>query len=358
MSPTTRWEVLMLTLSAVHAAALLYSPSVPVIAIGLWWNSNTIAHNFVHRPFFRSRAANLAFGAYLSLLLGVPQSLWRDRHLAHHGGVRPRIRWSGELFLQVALVVGLCIALVLTARDFLLSTYLPAYVAGLCLCALHGYFEHAGGTTSYYGKLYNALFFNDGYHAEHHANPAIHWTQLPDHVQPETLVSAWPAPFRWLRVFSLESLERLTLRSATLRKLVSAKHRRAITAVAPQLSRVASIVIVGGGLCPRSAVILKQLLPSADITILDANRANLEEARRFLATAAGSIGFLHAWYTPAMRISCDLLVIPLSFAGDRDAIYAKPPAPAVLVHDWIWRKRGESRIVSVLFLKRINLLRP
>ena len=22
--------------------------------IGLWWNSNTISHNFIHRPFFRN----------------------------------------------------------------------------------------------------------------------------------------------------------------------------------------------------------------------------------------------------------------------------------------------------------------
>ena len=43
--------------------------------------------------------------------------------------------------------------------------------------------------------------------------------------------------------------------------------------------------------------------------------------------------------------------------GDRRAIYARPPAPIVLVHDWIWRRRGESRIVSLALLKRINLVR-
>ena len=54
-----------------------------MIAIGVWWNSNTIAHNFIHRPFFRSRRFNALFSAYLSVLLGIPQVLWRDRHLAH-----------------------------------------------------------------------------------------------------------------------------------------------------------------------------------------------------------------------------------------------------------------------------------
>ncbi len=31
-------------------------PSVPLVAVALWWNANTIAHNFIHTPFFRSRA--------------------------------------------------------------------------------------------------------------------------------------------------------------------------------------------------------------------------------------------------------------------------------------------------------------
>ena len=57
------WLVL---LSAVHALLLLATPSLPLIAIGLWWNANTVAHNFIHRPFFRSRAGNVAFGLYLS----------------------------------------------------------------------------------------------------------------------------------------------------------------------------------------------------------------------------------------------------------------------------------------------------
>jgi fatty acid desaturase len=41
-------------LSVAHAGALLLVPSTALIAIGLWWSANTIAHNFIHRP-FRSR---------------------------------------------------------------------------------------------------------------------------------------------------------------------------------------------------------------------------------------------------------------------------------------------------------------
>ena len=38
------------------------------------------------------------------------------------------------------------------------------------------------------------------------------------------------------------------------------------------------------------------------------------------------------------------------------SIYARPPAKAVFVHDWIWRRRGTSRVVSVALLKRLNLV--
>src|SRR5262245_64121287 len=80
-----QWEALLIALALVHGGLLLAWPSIAFIAIGLWWNANTIAHNFIHRPFFRARALNTAFSCYLSLLLGFPQSLWRARHLAHHG---------------------------------------------------------------------------------------------------------------------------------------------------------------------------------------------------------------------------------------------------------------------------------
>jgi hypothetical protein len=53
----------------------------------------------------------------------------------------------------------------------------------------------------------------------------------------------------------------------------------------------------------------------------------------------------------------EVVVLPLSFEGDRDAMYAHPPAGAVIVHDWLWRRRGISRIVSLALLKRVNLVR-
>ena len=52
-------------------------------------------------------------------------------------------------------------------------------------------------------------------------------------------------------------------------------------------------------------------------------------------------------------------MVPLSFAGDRRAVYREPPARIVLVHDWIWsRGRGHgSAVVSWLLLKKLNLIK-
>src|SRR5262249_18786876 len=91
------WDAVLVVLAAVHGVVLLAAPCLAVVALGLWWNSNTISHNFIHRPFFRSRLLNALFALYLSVLLGIPQSIWRDRHLAHHRGARWRLKPSPQL---------------------------------------------------------------------------------------------------------------------------------------------------------------------------------------------------------------------------------------------------------------------
>jgi fatty acid desaturase len=78
------WDTLFVSLSGAHAAVLALAPPALVVGVLLWWNANTISHNFIHRPFFRRRAANRAYSAFLTLLLGFPQTLWRERHLRHH----------------------------------------------------------------------------------------------------------------------------------------------------------------------------------------------------------------------------------------------------------------------------------
>jgi hypothetical protein len=324
------------------------------IGTGIWWTANTIAHQCIHRPPFRRRAANACVDAALTLLLGFPQALWRARHLAHHAGVAPRLRRSLELVLQASLVLTLWTAMAIGEPAFFASAYVPGYATALLLCALQGHYEHAAGTTSHYGRLYNLLLFNDGYHVEHHRHPAEHWARLPKWREPSAPDSAWPAPLRWLEAISLEGMERLALRSALLQRLLLRSHARAFRPLVDRLPAVRSVAIIGGGLFPRTAIILRDLLPGARITIIDASLPNLERARALVER--DTITFVHRRYDASRDRSFDLMVFPLAFDGDRLAIYSRPPAPVVLVHDWIWRTRGISRVVSVALLKRVNLV--
>jgi Fatty acid desaturase len=389
----SRRDAILVALAALHGVLLVLVvamavwPVAPLIAAGVWWNSNTIAHNFVHRPFFRPAALNRLFSAALSVLLGIPQTLWRDRHLAHHARREWRLRVSRHLGIETALVLCLWAALVSLHPRFFLLAYLPGYFAGLALCAMQGYWEHAAGRpTSHYGRIYNFLCFNDGYHAEHHGNAALHWTKLPHRIDIGAATSEWPPllrwlevtrwleltrwlePLRWLDVGPLEALERLVLRSPRLQRFVLRSHRRAFRSLLPQLGAVRRVTIVGGGLFPRTALLLRELLPAASLTIVDSSARNLETARRFLG---GDIEYRNERYmTSDSRDSnsyhsdsrdchsrdCDLTVIPLCLDGDREAIYRCPPSPAVLVHEWIWRRRGTGAVVSAFLLKRVNLV--
>jgi fatty acid desaturase len=64
--------------------------------------------------------------------------------------------------------------------------FLAFWYLGHCLSYLNGYFEHFGGNpdvpmawgVSSYHKLYNFVWFNNGFHAEHHFRPRAHWTRM------------------------------------------------------------------------------------------------------------------------------------------------------------------------------------
>lgn len=351
------WDGLLIALSLLHGMALMAMPSAPLVAVGVWWNSNTISHSFVHLPFFRASWCNRLYSFYLTLVLGFPQSLWRDRHLAHHAGVAYRLRITTPILLEALLVGALWATLLSLAPAFFLTVYLPGYAVGMALCYLHGYFEHADGTVSHYGLLYNLSFFNDGYHVEHHLRPSTHWTQLPDHPSPNAKTSRWPAVLRWIDVIpvhGIEWLEGLALRSRFLQRMLLRTHGRALRALLPEMSNALTVKIVGGGMFPRTAILLRELLPEAEITIVDASLKNIDTSRAFLDEG---VQVTHELFTGMPDDDTDLVVIPLAYVGDRHALYQTPPAPIVLVHDWIWSKRGDSVVVSPFLLKRLNLVR-
>jgi hypothetical protein len=363
---------LFVALAGAHGAALLAAPSLPLVAIGLWWNANTIAHNFIHRPFFRSRLGNRAFSLYLSLVLGVPQSYWRLRHLRHHAeldgmaGARAAVPVRRTVIAtEAAAVAALWATIAIAAPAFFLGVYAPGYLLGLGLCFLQGYYEHTGGTTSHYGRLYNALFFNDGYHAEHHRRPGASWQALRNDRRPGTRASRWPPVLRWLEAFSpqkphrwlplLDGLERLVLRSPALQRFVVDRHERAFRKLLPALGSVRHVTIVGGGLFPRTAIVLRRLLPDASLSIVEADAGHLALAHRLLDEDE-RVQRVHGSFDASAPSGADLVVVPLAYRGDRRRLYEAPPARRVIVHDWIWSPRPDTAIVSWLLLKRLNLI--
>jgi hypothetical protein len=354
------WDGWLVALSFVHGAALVAAPSWPLVALGLWWNANTVSHNFLHLPFFRSRRLNAAYSAYLTALLGFPQSLWRARHLAHHAGRDGEpLPWTTRMRGELVLVVVLWAVVATIAPRMFFLAYLPGYLLGLTLCALQGHYEHARGTTSHYGRAYNLAFFNDGFHKEHHDRPGVHWTQLPLRGRTDPQASRWPPVLRWLErvanvAAALNALERVVIRVPALQRFVLRRHEAAFRACLQGVSNVRHVTVIGGGLFPRTALVLQRILPGVRLTLVDSDGGHLDVARRFLGS---DIATMHSAFEPAHADGADLVVVPLAYVGDRELFYARPAAPLTLVHEWAWSVRGRGAIVSWLLLKRVNLVR-
>lgn len=196
-----------------------------VLLIGT--NFQCVSHNFLHLPFFRARGLNDAFSILNSLCLGLPQSLYQEHHLNHHrynndpekdesslykygtdGKEEGVLRYSflgvfrtslGTLFARAlkhnrrlvllelaALLVAWYVLLQLQPLVFL-GWYLPVWYFGQVFALLENYGEHHGAalsdrkrdSVSCYNRVYNFLWFNNGYHQEHHYRPLVHWTQVP-----------------------------------------------------------------------------------------------------------------------------------------------------------------------------------
>lgn len=347
------------------------------VATGMWWSSNTVSHNHLHNPVFRSRRANRALSLYLSVLLLVPQTLWRTRHLAHHAGTWGGAERSGKRALgrRTQLEIGACLlcfgALCTWAPRLMLLGVAPGYLLGLGLCWLQGHYEHAAGGeagVSHYSWLYNRLWLNDGFHVEHHRFPREHWTRLPMRRVVEGNVSIFPPVLRWLASASgacnrlqgalLCRLEQLALRSPCLQTWLIGVHARALSALWPHVGAVLRVAVVGGGLFPRTALALRRVAPGCSLVLIDSSASNLAHAQAYLAGvgALHDVELRHAHFDAACAESFDLVVVPLAFLGEKQALL-RGTARTWLLHDWLWRVRGpRSVVISLWLLKRLNLV--
>jgi fatty acid desaturase len=226
------WTVFAYPALPAWAVALSFA----VVAGAYCWNLQCIAHNFIHNPFFKSPALNSAFGMLETLAIGMPHTLYHHYHLNHHfgdndakgpdgttkdwsstyrygRGDRPEAFWRYCLLsffrVEVGPVIRVCMrhgrahvrqALAETATlacfwaflaaynwRYFVFFYLPSYWVGWVISYAEGYLEHNGAqpgnpfanSVSSYNRLYNLLWFNNGYHQEHHWDPKCHWTQMP-----------------------------------------------------------------------------------------------------------------------------------------------------------------------------------
>ncbi|MBC3922269.1 fatty acid desaturase [Pseudomonas lurida] len=209
-------------------------PLALVYAVSLSWSINSISHNQIHNAYFTHRAMNRAFDLLLSVTIGFSQTLYRDIHNRHHRGNadlpgpdgktidplsiyqrghngEPENPWTYTFLsffrddpkpfydemkrkrpadarwvkVEIGVTVAFYIALAFYNWQAVLWL-LPFWYLGQCLSSLNGYYEHFGGNpdlpiawgVSSYSALYNLIWMNNGYHAEHHYRPKMHWTKV------------------------------------------------------------------------------------------------------------------------------------------------------------------------------------
>ncbi len=188
-------------------------------------NYQCIAHNFIHNPFFKSQSLNGLFSILNTLCLGMPASMYRAHHLNHHrynnhpekddsstfrhgkngeqeniftycllGILRTNLpalyrvaKKQSSLVVAELLVMIFFIATLLFLNGKLVIYYLiPSYLFGQFFALLENYCEHnhtnfndrKRDSVSCYNSIYNFIWFNNGFHQEHHYSPQVHWTKI------------------------------------------------------------------------------------------------------------------------------------------------------------------------------------
>lgn len=198
-------------------------------------NYQCIAHNIIHTPFFESEVLNKLTSILNSIAIGMPQTLYYEHHMNHHRfnndpidpatgttkdhsslyrhgnngkvenffsyGLLGLVRTPIHLFAKSSVAKGngplllaefvslltFWICLLIINPVFFIQGYALSWLLGQVFAFWENYLEHLGATpndrlrdsVSCYNRLYNLVWFNNGYHQEHHYRPTIHWTQIP-----------------------------------------------------------------------------------------------------------------------------------------------------------------------------------
>ena len=346
-----------------------------LLGLATVYSSNTVSHWHIHRPLFASCAASRALSLLITATSLVPQTAWKQRHLWHHrgeAGPSPRHPLRGRLLTELAVVCA-AVSLLAWLRPYTLAFVVaPGFALGMSLARMQGHFEHEGDDdraksgVSHYGWLYNALWFNDGYHAEHHRSPGTHWAELV-HVRRDPPRTSAHAPLlrlldrldfaAWSRASALGLLERAVPRFPRLERWVVQRHARAIASLLEGRPTPRRIAIVGGGLFPRTVLVMREVAENASVVVIDASSESLEVARRHLdERGIPHPAMQHARFDSEVHRGFDLVVFPLAFVGARESIArACEHNTLVLTHDWLTTRLPHSRVVSGWLWKRVNL---
>src|SRR6266404_9892901 len=221
----TRWDALPVAAAILHCVyffGMFYLfPRVPlwvmlilsfIYSISISWNINSVSHNFIHNPYFRSPLLNRLFSTLESTTVGFGQIFYECIHMQHHKGNADRpdehgetIDWIsiykhghdgeaenpwGYVFLsffrdnpaaikrelakrgnrelmwgniELASFATVLFIMFLFNWRYILFFFLPFFYLGHCFSYLNGYFRHYGANpdkpiawgVSSYGKIYN-----------------------------------------------------------------------------------------------------------------------------------------------------------------------------------------------------------
>lgn len=195
---------------------------------------HVVMHNFIHTRFFGSQALNRLYAILCTITTMNVFTEAEIQHLTHHVHVNDRkdtatgvpkdpastFRYGADGNHENILSYSILSPIreifelpeysgrrVLAKRRIVLETsslwifwlfvfvlnwrfgvfYMGVSYVGQVLSSVQNYFEHYGATpgnrkadsVSCYGRLYNLVWFKNGYHQEHHFRPAVHWSRLP-----------------------------------------------------------------------------------------------------------------------------------------------------------------------------------